>query len=281
MNTFLPLFIDMKDKQVLIIGAGEVAYRKAKTLISYGARVKIITKKIRKKEILNLKSYTNFEIYDKVIFGEEFLKDKFLVITATDDKEFNDYVVELCRSKNILVNNASSRDKLDVRMCSIFENDEYQIGISAYGQPKKSQKLRDNIKNFLNLQGGNSMKRIINTENAPAALGPYSQGIEVNGTLYVSGQIPFVPATMTLVSDDVQAQTRQSLENVGAILKEAGYTFADVVKASVFIKDMNDFAAINEIYNEYLGEVKPARACVEVARLPKDVKVEIEVIAVK
>ncbi|MBS5038403.1 MAG: RidA family protein [Fusobacterium sp.] len=124
-------------------------------------------------------------------------------------------------------------------------------------------------------------KRIINTPKAPAALGPYSQAIEVNGTLYISGQIPFVPETMTLVSDDVKAQTRQSLENLKAILDEAGYTFNDVVKASCFIKDMNDFAAVNEVYAEYLGEAKPARACVEVARLPKDVKVEIELIAVK
>ena len=124
-------------------------------------------------------------------------------------------------------------------------------------------------------------KRIINTPKAPAALGPYSQAIEVNGTLYISGQIPFVPETMTLVSDDVKAQTRQSLENLKAILDEAGYTFNDVVKASCFIKDMNDFAAVNEVYGEYLGEAKPARACVEVAGLPKDVKVEIELIAVK
>ncbi len=125
------------------------------------------------------------------------------------------------------------------------------------------------------------MKRVIHTEKAPAALGPYSQGIEVNGTLYVSGQIPFVPETMTLVSDDVKAQTRQSLENVKAIVEAAGYTMQDVVKAGVFIKNMDDFADINEVYAEYLGDVKPARACVEVARLPKDVKVEIEVIAVK
>ncbi|HJH07702.1 MAG TPA: Rid family detoxifying hydrolase, partial [Fusobacterium ulcerans] len=101
------------------------------------------------------------------------------------------------------------------------------------------------------------------------------------GTLYVSGQIPFVPETMTLVSDCVKAQTKQSLENIKAILEAAGYTFKDVVRAGVFIKDMNDFAAVNEVYAEYLGDVKPARACVEVARLPKDVKVEIEVIAVK
>lgn len=125
------------------------------------------------------------------------------------------------------------------------------------------------------------MKKVINTTNAPSAIGPYSQAIEVNGTLYVSGQIPFVPATMTIVSDDVKEQTRQSLENVKAIVEAAGYTLADVVKAGVFIKDMNDFAAINEVYAEYLGDVKPARACVEVARLPRDVKVEIEVIAVK
>ncbi|MGL4970205.1 MAG: RidA family protein [Cetobacterium sp.] len=125
------------------------------------------------------------------------------------------------------------------------------------------------------------MKRVINTTKAPAAIGPYSQAIEVNGTLYVSGQIPFVPETMTVISDDVKEQTKQSLENVKAILEEAGYSLTDVVKAGVFIKDMNDFAAINEIYSEYLGDVKPARACVEVARLPRDVKVEIEVIAVK
>lgn len=86
---------------------------------------------------------------------------------------------------------------------------------------------------------------------------------------------------MTLVSDCVKAQTRQSLENVKAILEEAGYSMKDVVKAGVFIKNMDDFAAINEVYAEYLGDVKPARACVEVARLPKDVKVEIEVVAVK
>ena len=86
---------------------------------------------------------------------------------------------------------------------------------------------------------------------------------------------------MTVISDDVKEQTRQSLENVKAILEEAGYSLKDVVKAGVFIKDMNDFASINEVYAEYLGEVKPARACVEVARLPRDVKVEIEVIAVK
>ncbi len=125
------------------------------------------------------------------------------------------------------------------------------------------------------------MRRTIDTPNAPAAIGPYSQAVEINGTLYVSGQIPFVPTTMAVVSEDVKLQTKQSLENIKAILSAAGYSFADVVKASVFIADMNDFAIINEVYNEYLGEVRPARACVEVSRLPRDVKVEIEVIASK
>lgn len=125
------------------------------------------------------------------------------------------------------------------------------------------------------------MKKIIHTKKAPAALGPYSQAVEVNGVLFVSGQIPFVPETMALISEDIQDQTKQSLENIGAILEAAGYTFKNVIKATVFIKNMEDFALMNEVYNEYLGNIKPARACVKVARLPKDVKVEIEVIAVK
>ena len=123
-------------------------------------------------------------------------------------------------------------------------------------------------------------KEIINTTKAPAALGPYSQAIKAGNIIYVSGQIPLIPETMEIISDDVQEQTKQSLENVKAVLEAAGATLNDVVKASVFIKDMNDFAKINEIYATYFTENKPARACVEVARLPKDVKVEIEVIAV-
>ena len=123
-------------------------------------------------------------------------------------------------------------------------------------------------------------KEIINTEKAPAALGPYSQAIKAGNTIYVSGQIPLIPETMEIISDDVQEQTKQSLENVKAVLEAAGATLNDVVKASVLIKDMNDFAKINEIYATYFTENNPARACVEVARLPKDVKVEIEVIAV-
>ncbi len=125
------------------------------------------------------------------------------------------------------------------------------------------------------------MKKLINTTKAPAAIGAYSQGVEINGMLFVSGQIPFVPETMELVSEDVQEQTQQSLINLLAILEEAGYGLDDVVKTTIFIKDMNEFGLINEIYGEFFKDNKPARACVEVARLPKDVKVEIEAIAVK
>ena len=115
--------------------------------------------------------------------------------------------------------------------------------------------------------------QVIHTENAPAAIGPYSQAVKAGNLLFVSGQVPFVPETMEIVEGDVKAQTAQSLKNLQAILKEAGADFSNVVKTTVFIKDMNEFAQINEVYAEYFGENKPARACVEVARLPKDVKV--------
>ena len=121
---------------------------------------------------------------------------------------------------------------------------------------------------------------VIHTNNAPAAIGPYSQAIKAGNLLFVSGQVPFVPATGEIVEGDVKAQTAQSLKNLQAILKEAGADFSNVVKTTVFIKDMNEFAQVNEVYAEYFGENKPARACVEVARLPRDVKVEIELIAV-
>lgn len=122
--------------------------------------------------------------------------------------------------------------------------------------------------------------QVIHTDNAPKAIGPYSQAVKAGNMLFVSGQVPFVPETMEIVEGDVKAQTAQSLKNVQAILAEAGLDFSHVVKSTVFIKDMNEFAQINEVYAEFFGENKPVRACVEVARLPKDVKVEIEVIAI-
>ena len=124
------------------------------------------------------------------------------------------------------------------------------------------------------------MKQIIQTNNAPQAIGPYSQAVTANGTLYVSGQIPVVPTTGAIVSDKVEDQARQVMENVKAVVEAAGLTLDNVVKTTVFIKNMDDFAVINGIYSEYFKENCPARACVEVARLPKDVLIEMEAIAV-
>lgn len=120
--------------------------------------------------------------------------------------------------------------------------------------------------------------KIINTVEAPAAIGPYSQGITVNNLFYSSGQIPLT-AEGELIGGDVKEQTHQVFKNLQAVLKEAGASLESVVKTTVFIKDMNDFGLLNEVYGEYFHTHKPARSCVEVARLPKDVLVEIEVIA--
>ena len=118
------------------------------------------------------------------------------------------------------------------------------------------------------------------TKNAPDAIGPYSQAIKNGNMVFVSGQVPFDPQTMEVIEGGAKEQAARSLESLKEILAEAGATFADVVKTTVFIKDMNDFADINEVYASYFGENKPARSCVEVARLPRDVKVEIEAIAI-
>ena len=119
----------------------------------------------------------------------------------------------------------------------------------------------------------------IATENAPKALGPYSQALKAGGFIYCSGQIPINPATNAIEAVTIEDQTRQAITNLKNVLEKAGSSLANVVKTTVFIKDMNDFAALNGVYAEMFGETKPARSCVEVARLPKDVKVEIECIA--
>lgn len=122
-------------------------------------------------------------------------------------------------------------------------------------------------------------KTIIATENAPKAIGPYSQAVAYNGVLYCSGQIPLDPATGLIVEGDVTIQTERVLENLKAVLEAAGSSLGQVLKTTVFIKDMNEFAKVNEVYGRYFGESLPARATVEVARLPRDVRVEIEAIA--
>lgn len=123
-------------------------------------------------------------------------------------------------------------------------------------------------------------KTIIHTEKAPAAVGPYVQAMQYRGFLITSGQLGLIPETGAM-PEGVQAQTKQSLENVKAILEEAGYEKSDVIKTTVFLANMEDFPLVNEIYADFFGETKPARSCVQVARLPKDGLVEIEVMAVK
>jgi len=125
------------------------------------------------------------------------------------------------------------------------------------------------------------MKKIIYSSNAPEALGPYSQAILVNGMLFVSGQIPINPALKQLVTGDIQEQTKQIMTNIAVILKEAEMDFSNVVKASIFLLDMNNFDKVNSIYGQFFKENPPARECVQVSKLPKNVDIEISVIAVK
>ena len=125
------------------------------------------------------------------------------------------------------------------------------------------------------------MNKIIHTDLAPAAIGPYSQAVQTGGLLFVSGQLPIDPATGAFAGEDIAAQTRQSLLNVKAILEAAGYTCADVVKATVLLSDMGDFAAMNAVYAEFFPTACPARAAFAVKELPKGAKVEIEVVAGK
>ncbi|SFG71900.1 2-iminobutanoate/2-iminopropanoate deaminase [Halopelagius inordinatus] len=119
----------------------------------------------------------------------------------------------------------------------------------------------------------------IETESAPSALGPYSQGIKDGDRVYVSGQGPVDPETGDVVADDASEQTAQTLDNVSAILEAAGASLDDVVKANVYVTDMDDYEAVNDVYAEYMSEPYPARAAVEVSRLPIEIRVEIEVVA--
>jgi len=127
----------------------------------------------------------------------------------------------------------------------------------------------------------NIMKKGISTEKAPAAIGPYSQAILSNNTLYCSGQIAINPATGNLVMENITAETNQVMQNISAVLTAAEMDFSNVVKCSIFMKDMNDYAAINEVYTKSFGKNPPAREAVQVSVLPKNVNVEISVIAVK
>ncbi len=125
------------------------------------------------------------------------------------------------------------------------------------------------------------MKKIINTPDAPKAIGPYSQAVEANGMLFISGQIPIDPAIAKVVEGGITEQTEQVMKNIAAILKEAGYTFANVIKSTCLLSDMEHFAAMNEVYGKYYSENPPARAAFAVKGLPLGVLVEIETIACK
>ena len=125
------------------------------------------------------------------------------------------------------------------------------------------------------------MKRIIHTQNAPAAVGPYSQAVENRGSLYIAGQVPVNPATGKIVEGDIKEQTRQVMLNIKAILEEAGYSFTDVVKSTCLLADMSDFKDMNEVYAEFYPENQPARAAFAVKGLPLGAMIEIETIAIK
>jgi 2-iminobutanoate/2-iminopropanoate deaminase len=123
------------------------------------------------------------------------------------------------------------------------------------------------------------MRDRIQTDNAPKAIGPYSQAIKANGFVYASGQIPLDPATMQIIEGGIREQTDRVMNNLSAVLKAAGSSLDQVVKTTVFLADLGDFAEMNEVYGRYFGEVPPARSTVQVSRLPRDVRIEIDVIA--
>ena len=123
------------------------------------------------------------------------------------------------------------------------------------------------------------MREAFSSPGAPAAIGPYSPAVRAGQLLFVSGQVPLDPATGQIVAGDIAAQTRRVLDSIGALLRAGGRSFADVVRTTIFLADMNDFAAVNDVYGQYFSEPYPARATVQVARLPKDARVEIDVIA--
>lgn len=123
-------------------------------------------------------------------------------------------------------------------------------------------------------------KQVIKTDNAPEAIGPYSQGIIVGDFVYTSGQIPINPKT-GIMETDIKLATKQSIENIKAILEEVGTSLENVIKTTIFLKDLNDFNVVNEVYATYFNENNPARSCVEVAKLPKDAVIEIEAIAIR
>ena len=147
-NKFFPVSIDLNNKNVLVIGAGKIALRKIETLLNYNCNIIVITKEILEEKFLELEKNNKIKIFKNQEFEEKFLENIFLVITATDNEILNKEISQLCMSKNILVNNITSKDDMNVRFMSIYEKDDIQITISANGNPKKAVEIKNKIKNI-------------------------------------------------------------------------------------------------------------------------------------
>ena len=147
-NKFFPVSIDLNNKNVLVIGAGKIALRKIETLLKYNCNIIVITKEILEEKFLELEKNNKIKIFKNQEFEEKFLENIFLVITATDNEILNKEISQLCMSKNILVNNITSKDDMNVRFMSIYEKDDIQITISANGNPKKAVEIKNKIKNI-------------------------------------------------------------------------------------------------------------------------------------
>ena len=147
-NKFFPVSIDLNNKNALVIGAGKIALRKIETLLNYNCNINVITKEILEEKFLELEKNNKIKIFKNQEFEEKFLENIFLVITATDNEILNKEISQLCMSKNILVNNVTSKDDMNVRFMSIYEKDDIQIAISANGNPKKAVEIKNKIKNI-------------------------------------------------------------------------------------------------------------------------------------
>ena len=147
-NKFFPVSIDLNNKNVLIIGAGKIALRKTKTLLNYNCNITIITKEVLEEKFLELEKNNKIKIFKNQEFEEKFLENIFLVVVATDNEVLNKNISQLCMSKNILVNNVTSKDNMNVRFASIYEKDDIQIAISANGNPKKAVEIKNKIKDI-------------------------------------------------------------------------------------------------------------------------------------
>ena len=147
-NKFFPVTIDLNNKNVLVIGAGKIALRKIATLLNYNCNITVITKEILEEKFLELEKNNKIKIFKNQEFEEKFLENIFLVVVATDNEVLNKNISQLCMSKNILVNNVTSKDDMNVRFASIYEKDDIQIAISANGNPKKAVEIKNKIKNI-------------------------------------------------------------------------------------------------------------------------------------